>query len=324
MDAPIHLGPYSRELLVLQGDHRVLHERVVHRLQATGFYRIIESSRIQVDWALITALIELWRPEMHTFHLPIGEATVTLQDVEVLYGLPVDGIAVSLPIAMRYMSRDHYLDMLHQLTGFRPQDEATSSGASRLALTPIRQHLELLHPDITDDTEEEHITHYMSWGAAVLGYMYRQICRASMATQRDVCGFMPLLQDWAWEWFLQFQPPRPQLPPAIAPPFLPLARSEDLIASLPPYCSAGRHIWSTSAPLICLDIVEHHASERAIGLHTVYQMGLQMRDYIGDAADTLQDYSRRFVELASRTLQRAREDQRLDHMPDYVEPDQNE
>uniref|UniRef100_A0A1S4CM05 Serine/threonine-protein phosphatase 7 long form homolog n=1 Tax=Nicotiana tabacum TaxID=4097 RepID=A0A1S4CM05_TOBAC len=187
---------------------------------------------MQVDWALITVLIERWRPETHTFHWPIGKATITLQDVEVLYGLPADGMAVSLPIAMRYMSRDHYLDMLHQLTGFRPQDEVASSGASRLALTPIRQYLELLHPDITDDTEEEHITHYTrllllllfggvlfpntsgnlvshrflhhlqlldelpyySWDAAVLGYMYRQMCRASMATQRDVCGFMPLLQ----------------------------------------------------------------------------------------------------------------------------------
>ncbi|XP_070009021.1 uncharacterized protein [Nicotiana sylvestris] len=62
----------------------------------------------------------------------------------------------------------------------------------------------------------------------------------------------------------------------------------------------------------------------AIGLHTVYQMGLQMQDYIGDPADALQDYSRRFVELAARTLQRAREDQRLAQMPNYVKPDQYE
>lgn len=125
-----------------------------------GFYRIIEIGRIQVDWALITALIERWRPETHNFHLPIGEATITLQDVEVLYGLPVDGMVVSLPIAMRYMSRDAYLDMLQQLTGFRPQDEIASSGASRLTLTPIRQYLEVLHSDITDDTKEVHITRY--------------------------------------------------------------------------------------------------------------------------------------------------------------------
>ncbi|XP_070022180.1 serine/threonine-protein phosphatase 7 long form homolog [Nicotiana sylvestris] len=190
-----------------------------------GFYRIIEIGRMRFNWALITALIERWRPETHTFHLPIGEATITLQDVEVLYGLPVDGMPISLPIAMRSMSRDDYWDMLQELTGFRPEDEIFSSGASRFSLTPIRQYLEVLHPIITNDTEEllDELPYY-SWSADVLAYMYRSMCRASMGTQRDVCGFLPLLQVWAWEQFLQVQPPLPQLPPNVELPELPLSR----------------------------------------------------------------------------------------------------
>ncbi|XP_070056689.1 serine/threonine-protein phosphatase 7 long form homolog [Nicotiana tomentosiformis] len=171
---PMHPGPFSDELLVLQGDHRSahvwegellaqtlrsrrvddmwdfmkerdLHPCVVHRLRVTGFYRILEIGWLQLDWSLVTALIERWRPETHTFHLPIGVATITLQDVEVLYGLPVDRLPVALPQSMREMTREQYLDMLQQLTGFRPQDETTHSGASSISLTVIRQHLEICY-----------------------------------------------------------------------------------------------------------------------------------------------------------------------------------
>ncbi|XP_070036333.1 serine/threonine-protein phosphatase 7 long form homolog [Nicotiana tomentosiformis] len=156
------------------------------------------------------------------------------------------------------MTRGQYLDMLLQLTGFRPQDKTAHSGARRMSLTAIRQHLEILHPDITGETDDLHIHRYTrlllllmfggvlfpntsgnlvslrflnhlqrlddlpqySWGTAVLAYLYRQMCRTSMGTQHDVCGFLPLLQ----EQFLQLQPSLPPLPSDVPPQFLPLAR----------------------------------------------------------------------------------------------------
>ncbi|XP_070017028.1 serine/threonine-protein phosphatase 7 long form homolog [Nicotiana sylvestris] len=271
---PAHPGPAEDQLLVLQGNHRSsfvwegdlsdqplharrlddlwdfmvqhhFHARVVARLQATGFYTIFRIGRMQLDWFLIMALVERWRLETHTFHLPTGEATITLKDVQVLYGLRVDGRAVALPQYIRSMTRGQYLDMMGQYTDYRSQGDAVQRGSSRVALLAIRDHMAFLHPDITGETDDLHIERYTrlallllfggvlfpntsgslvsmrflhhlqelddlslySWGAAVLTYLYKSMCRASMLCQR----------------IMLLQPPLPPLEPGETHPFLPLA-----------------------------------------------------------------------------------------------------
>ena len=70
-------------------DDRVLD--IVKRVGLEGLYR--DPCR-KIDHNLITAFVERWRPKTHTFHLPHGETTITLQDVEVLLGIPIDGEAI--------------------------------------------------------------------------------------------------------------------------------------------------------------------------------------------------------------------------------------
>ena len=52
------------------------------------------SRRFPVDLSLMSALLDRWRPETHTFHFRWGEMTVTLQDVACLLGLPLAGDAI--------------------------------------------------------------------------------------------------------------------------------------------------------------------------------------------------------------------------------------
>ncbi|MFQ6657325.1 hypothetical protein Gotur_027049 [Gossypium turneri] len=57
-----------------------------------GFWHVVTIGRgCKLDPKLISALIERWRPKTHTFHLLCRECTITLEDVQLQLGLPMDG-----------------------------------------------------------------------------------------------------------------------------------------------------------------------------------------------------------------------------------------
>ncbi|KAH9623734.1 hypothetical protein KSS87_012882 [Heliosperma pusillum] len=66
-------------------------EAVLTYVNNAQFRGITRLCYVTLDTDLITALVERWRQETHTFHLPFGEATVTLQDVAMLFGLRISG-----------------------------------------------------------------------------------------------------------------------------------------------------------------------------------------------------------------------------------------
>ncbi|XP_070057600.1 serine/threonine-protein phosphatase 7 long form homolog [Nicotiana tomentosiformis] len=247
--SPVHPGPASRELLLLQGNHRSSHI----------WDGIIEIGRLQFVWALITAMIERWRSETHTFHLSNDENTITLEDTEVLFGLPVDGIPVAYPHALR------------DYTGYQPAHEAIVADDV----------FGILFPNTSENLVSLRFLHHLErlddlsgygWGAAVLAYLYRQMCLACMGTQRDVVGFFTAAAGLG----MGAVPAVPATSATdssgcttstISPAsleFIWRPYNDVLIAGLPDYCFRGRAMWSSSIPLICLDIVEHHATERVL------------------------------------------------------------
>ena len=50
-------------------------------LVQVGFSDVANLGQVKINDALVTALVERWRLESHTFHLPVDECTITLEDV---------------------------------------------------------------------------------------------------------------------------------------------------------------------------------------------------------------------------------------------------
>ena len=67
---------------------------IVAYIADTGLEGLLRVPNIDIDHALILALVERWRPETHSFHLAHGEMTIMLQDMEVIMGVPIDGLLV--------------------------------------------------------------------------------------------------------------------------------------------------------------------------------------------------------------------------------------
>lgn len=60
-------------------------------IRASGLHPLLKTNYGQVDHGLLIAFSERWHVETSSFHLPIGEMTITLDDVSCLLHIPIDG-----------------------------------------------------------------------------------------------------------------------------------------------------------------------------------------------------------------------------------------
>ena len=199
---------------------------IIPYLEQAGFGNVVNIANTTIDTRFILALLERWRPETHTFHLPISECTVTLEDVYMLLGLHVDGEAVNGPVQLPN-------SLCEELLGRNMLDQSNARGQgiflselkthyASLALTENSPEIEkivktrnyimilfgcLLFPESTGNSvnmmylpllRDLNQTREYSWGSAVLAVLYQSLCKNA---QKDSCTFYGcalLLQVWGW------------------------------------------------------------------------------------------------------------------------------
>ncbi|KAH1190352.1 Protein MAIN-LIKE 1 [Glycine max] len=143
-------------------------------ITGTGLSPLIACSIDTGDQGLLSAFMERWHRETSSFHLPVGELTITLDDVSSLLHLPVIGdLHAFQPLHM-----DDAVQMLVDLLMVCPESARTETIQCR---GPV--------------------TERYAWGVATLVHMYDQLNDASMSHSRQFVGYITLLQWLIYEHF---------------------------------------------------------------------------------------------------------------------------
>ncbi|KAM0900803.1 hypothetical protein ACQ4PT_020376 [Festuca glaucescens] len=207
-------------------------ERYTEHIEPTGllpFILLVSRGPPNMNAAAISALVDRWRPETHTFHLRAGEMTPTLQDVSMILGLPIDGE----PLCMSTGS-DGWHQQMEGLIGMAPPEpEDTAMRAPAGANYKwIKDNFAEYPAEVDRDTVRTYtkvylwyvisrtlfadsggklaqwcwlkaltvLEHKWSWGTAALAYLYRQLDDACRRTgTAGIGGCMLLLFVWSWE-----------------------------------------------------------------------------------------------------------------------------
>ncbi|RYR28497.1 serine/threonine-protein phosphatase 7 long form homolog [Arachis hypogaea] len=219
---------------------------VENYLRLTGFYHVSRIGLIRGFYPLLAALVEKWRPETHLFVLPVGEDTVTLEDVTHIFSLPIDGEPVS-----EWTDSSSDFVQSQSIAIFCHQPALSSSSKSYIRLGWVRT-IRDAEPLDTEESIKRYVRcqifcllgstlftdkstayahtkylpflrdferiHTYSWGSACLAHLYRALCHASRYDTKEMDGPLNLLFVWAWERLPCIAlVPRQSLPPAEIP-----------------------------------------------------------------------------------------------------------
>ncbi|KAE8806347.1 serine/threonine-protein phosphatase 7 [Hordeum vulgare] len=217
---------------VMQYDER--YTPYIEMTRLLPFVQLVSRSTPNLNAAAVTALIDRWRPETHSFHLRTGEMTVTLQDVSMITALPIEG----KPLCMSTDS-EGWRQQMEALIGMSPQEPEVEDGGKKdrvpagAPFTWIAANFAHCPEDADDEVIQRYARVYMwyvisrtifadgtgknapwmwlkaltvfdnkfSSGSAALAYLYRQLDDACRRTTKDggVGGCMLLLSVWSWE-----------------------------------------------------------------------------------------------------------------------------
>ncbi|XP_052113884.1 protein MAIN-LIKE 1-like [Arachis duranensis] len=223
----------------------LLHDRIIPYLETAGLYHFarLNNQWFWVDEPLLSAFVERWRPETHTFHMLFAECIITLQDVAYKLGLPIDGEALSRCLTdfenLMENGRPAWVWFRKLFGELPPQNKVKQM---TVCYTWFHERIRVLPADASEETVRIYARAYIlmllssqlfvdknanrfhlrwlpylaslddldrySWGSAALAWLYRCFCHGTNRNVVNLAGSLQLLQSWIFWRFSSLRPSR--------------------------------------------------------------------------------------------------------------------
>ncbi|KAH1216995.1 Protein MAIN-LIKE 1 [Glycine max] len=172
------------------------------------------------DRGILSTFVERWHQETSSFHLPVGELTITLDDASSRLHLPVMGDLHAFEPLHVDDAVQMLVDLLMVSTKSARAETAQCRGPYRRCQEghwTVAAHAYLLHLlgctlFANNSATNVHVVYLEAlrdlsmteryvWGVVALVHMYDQLNNASMSHNRQLGGYITLLQCWIYEHF---------------------------------------------------------------------------------------------------------------------------
>nr|XP_034601056.1 protein MAIN-LIKE 1-like [Setaria viridis]XP_034601057.1 protein MAIN-LIKE 1-like [Setaria viridis] len=223
--------------------HRHEYDEYLAKANLLDFSNLLNKGLPALDHGLLSALVDRWSPITNTFHFPFGEMTPTLQDVAMMFALPINGkavigdirrasinvqeiLGVALPTKLKegreeqatQVTQGWLMNNFNSLpTNASPAVIQSHTRAYALSILGgfifSNKSSGTVHFDILPLLADWDTAGQYSWGSAVLAFLYRELrmasCNAGLFKKVGVGGCLSFLQLWFW---IRVPLGRPQLP----------------------------------------------------------------------------------------------------------------
>ncbi|XP_071728078.1 serine/threonine-protein phosphatase 7 long form homolog [Rutidosis leptorrhynchoides] len=183
-------------------------------LDNVGLGLLAKLGKRRLDWSLVTAMIERWRPETHTFHLPIDGDVFSgiwyetndsdwIPFVEKYLGISRQAIGnrgirrgrILISVLITELNEEVGDTIESHQQRARVYSFAMMGGILFSDANAYDVPLSFLHT-IVDLSPANRI----SWGSAVLAHLYRNLCKAATNYEaKAINGSLLLVQQWVYE-----------------------------------------------------------------------------------------------------------------------------